>query len=188
MIHRSILATLAILALVFLAAGRSAAAQGNDTWILVNTGNLTLTVLEGSTVRRTYKKISIGRAGTTTDKKQGDNKTPLGEFRLVRIAPKTLFHRFFGLDYPTVGHAERALQAGTIGQEHYVSIRRAFQAGDIPPQATPLGGYLGIHGVGEGDPAIHADFNWTHGCISLTNQQIDDLSTWVHIGMRVVVH
>jgi lipoprotein-anchoring transpeptidase ErfK/SrfK len=185
MIHRSIVA---ILALVFLAAGRSAAAQGNDTWILVNTGNLTLTVLEGSTVRRTYKKISIGRAGTTTDKKQGDDKTPLGEFRLVRIAPKTPYHRFFGLDYPTVGHAERALQAGTIDQEHYAAIRRAFQAGDIPPQATPLGGYLGIHGVGEGDPAIHADFNWTHGCISLTNQQIDDLSNWIHIGMRVVVH
>ena len=184
MIHRFLLGTLT---LVFLATGRSAAAQDNDTWILVNTGNLTLSVLKGDTVRRTYKKISIGRAGTTRDKKQGDSKTPLGEFHLVRIAPKSPFYRFFGLDYPNVGHAERALQAGTIGQEHYAAIRQAFQSGDIPPQATPLGGYLGIHGIGEGDPEIHAKFNWTHGCIALTNQQIDDLSSWVHIGMRVVV-
>jgi len=184
MIYRFLLA---IFSLVLGAGGQSAVAQGNDTWILVDTRKMTLTVLEGNAVRRTYKKIAIGRDGTTTDKKQGDDKTPLGEFHLVRIAPKTPFHRFFGLDYPTTGHAERALQAGTIGPEHYVAIRRAFQAGDIPPQATPLGGYLGIHGVGKGDPAIHAEFNWTHGCIALTNQQIDDLSDWIHIGMRVVV-
>jgi len=178
---------LAIFSLVLAAGGQSAAAQGNDTWILVDTRKMTLSVLEGDTVRRTYKKIAIGRAGTTTDKIQGDDKTPLGKFHLVRIAPKTPFHRFFGLDYPTEGHAERALQAGTIGLEHYVEIRQAFQIGDIPPQATPLGGYLGIHGVGKGDLAIHADFHWTHGCIALTNRQIDDLSNWIHLGMRVVV-
>ena len=178
---------LAIFSLVLAAGGQSTVAQDNDTWILVDTRKMTLSVLEGNTVRRTYKKIAIGRDGTTTDKKQGDDKTPLGEFHLVRIAPKTPFHRFFGLDYPTVGYAERALQAGTIGLDHYVAIRQAFQIGDIPPQETPLGGYLGIHGVGKGDPAIHTDFNWTHGCIALTNQQIDDLSGWVHIGMRVVV-
>jgi len=176
-----------IFPLLLAAGGLSAAAQGNDPWIFVDTHKMTLSVLEGDTVRRTYKKISIGRAGTTTDKKQGDDKTPLGEFHLVRIAPKTLFHRFFGFDYPTMEQAERALQAGTIGQEHYEAIRRALQAGEIPPQETPLGGYLGIHGVGKGDPAIHADFNWTHGCIGLTNQQIDDLSNWIHIGMRVVI-
>ncbi|MEN8763695.1 MAG: L,D-transpeptidase [Thiogranum sp.] len=178
---------LVLFSLVLFAGGQSAAAQGDDTWILVDTRKMTLSVLEGNTVRRTYKKIAIGRAGTTTDKIQGDDKTPLGRFHLVRIAPKTPFHRFFGLDYPTAGHAERALQAGIIGQEHYEAIRQAFQNRDIPPQATPLGGYIGIHGVGKGNPAIHADFNWTHGCIALTNQQIDDLSSWIRIGMPVVV-
>lgn len=184
MIHRFLIV---MLSLLVAAGGWSAAAQGENTWILVDTRNMTLSVVEGDTVRRTYKKIAIGRGGTTIDKKQGDDKTPIGEFHLVRIAPKSPFHRFFGLDYPTVGHAERALQAGIIGPEHYVAIRRAFQSGDIPPQMTPLGGFLGIHGIGEGNSAIHADFNWTHGCIALTNQQIDDLSNWIRIGMRVVV-
>jgi murein L,D-transpeptidase YafK len=172
---------------VLVAGGLSAAARGEETWILVDTRNMTLSVLQGDTVRRTYKRIAIGRGGTTIDKEQGDDKTPLGEFHLVRIAPNSPFHRFFGLDYPTLGHAERALQAGIIGPEDYAAIRRAFETGDIPPQATPLGGFLGIHGIGEGDPAIHADFNWTHGCIALTNQQIDDLSNWIRLGMRVVV-
>ena len=179
--------SIVMLAWAFATAGRSASAQDEEMWILVDTAKLTLSVLEGSTIRRTYKKIAIGRAGTTIDKKQGDDKTPLGEFHLVRIAPKSPFHRFFGLDYPTLQHAERAWRAGIIEREQYVAIRRAFQTGDIPPQATPLGGFLGIHGIGEGDPAIHAKFNWTHGCIALTNQQIDDLANWIYIGMRVIV-
>jgi len=97
MMHRFLLF---ILSLVLAVAGRSAAAQGDDTWILVDTRKMTLSVLEGNTVRHTYKKIAIGRNGTTTDKIQGDDKTPLGEFHLVRIAPKSPFHRFFGIDYP----------------------------------------------------------------------------------------
>ena len=176
-----------ILSLLLVVAGNSAADQEQDTWILVDTRKMALSVLEGNKVRRTYNGIAIGRAGTTTDKKQGDNKTPLGEFRLVRIAPKTPFHRFFGIDYPTVAHAERALQAGTISLQHYIAILRAIQAQDIPPQETPLGGYIGIHGIGVGEAAIHKRFNWTQGCIALTNQQIDDLSKWVYIGMRVVI-
>ncbi len=68
-----------------------------------------------------------------------------------------------------------------------MAILRAFQEQAIPPQETPLGGYIGIHGIGRGDPAIHQKFNWTQGCIALTNRQIDDLSKWVHVGMRVVI-
>ena len=179
--------SIVMLAWALVTGAGSPSAENEEIWILVDTARLTLSVLEGDAVRRTYKKIAIGRAGTTTDKQQGDDKTPLGEFHLVRIAPKSPFHRFFGLDYPTVEHAERALQAGIIDPDHFVAIRRAFQTGDIPPQATPLGGFLGIHGIGEGNPAIHDDFNWTHGCIALTNQQIDDLANWIYLGMRVVV-
>jgi lipoprotein-anchoring transpeptidase ErfK/SrfK len=56
-----------------------------------------------------------------------------------------------------------------------------------PPQHTPLGGYIGIHGIGNGDTQIHETVNWTNGCVALTNQQIDDLETWVYIGMRVAI-
>lgn len=176
-----------ILSLQLFVAGDSAAVRDHDIWILVDTRKMVLTVLEGNKVRRTYKKIAIGRAGTTLDKIQGDNKTPLGEFSLVRITSKSAFHRFFGVDYPTVAHARRAFRAGTITYEHYAAILKAFQVKSTPPQTTPLGGYIGIHGIGAGDPAVHEKFNWTQGCIALTNRQIDDLSKWVYIGMRVVV-
>lgn len=176
-----------IITVLLVVPSNSTATRDRDIWILVDTQKMVLSVLEGNKIRRTYDAIAIGRAGTTPDKKIGDNKTPLGVFRLVRIAPSASFHRFFGINYPTVAHASRALRAGTIGRDHYLAIRRAASTNSIPPQETPLGGYIGIHGVGDGDPTIHKKFNWTQGCVALTNQQIDDLSKWVHLDMRVVI-
>ena len=165
----------------------SSAIRDRDIWILVDTREKVLSVLEGNSVRRTYRDISIGRAGTTRNKIAGDSKTPLGDFRLVRIAPSTRFHRFFGIDYPAVADAERGLRTATISRQQYTAILRAFEAKATPPQQTPLGGYVGIHGVGAGDLSVHQKFNWTQGCVALTNQQIDDLSKWVYLGMRVII-
>jgi hypothetical protein len=175
------------LLLAGLAWATGAAAQGDRIWLLVDTRQMTLQVMQGERVKRTYDNISIGRGGTTRDKRQNDDKTPLGEFHIIRVAADTPFHRFYGFDYPTLEQAGPALQAGVIDQRQYGQIRKAIRAGRIPPQSTPLGGYIGIHGVGAGDVRIHADFNWTNGCIALTNAQIDDLAGWIGIGTRVVV-
>jgi lipoprotein-anchoring transpeptidase ErfK/SrfK len=163
------------------------AAPGADRWIDIDTRALTLTVMEGDRVRRVYENISIGRAGTTTSKRRRDDKTPLGEFRIVRIDDRTPFRRYFGLNYPNRAHALRALQAGRISQREFSSIDRSLRAQRVPPQDTALGGYIGIHGIGAGDARIHAEFNWTHGCIALTNSQIDDLAQWIRPRMRVNV-
>ncbi|MCO6411629.1 MAG: L,D-transpeptidase [Thiogranum sp.] len=148
---------------------------------------MTLSVMQGDVVRRSYENISIGRGGTTVAKRRHDDKTPIGEFRIVRIATDTPFHRFFGLDYPSLQHAEQALKNNLISEAELVSIREALRAKRAPPQTTRLGGYIGIHGIGQGDPAIHENFHWTNGCIALTNDQVDDLNQWIHRGMRVIV-
>ena len=166
---------------------RGALAGEGDTWILIDTGKVSLSVLQGNIVKQTYKNISIGRGGTSSERERHDGKTPLGEFHIVRITSDTPFHRFFALDYPNLERAERARQAGTISQTQYAAIRQAIQTKQVPPQETSLGGYIGIHGIGEGNVAIHEDFNWTNGCIALTNAQIDDLSNWVRIGTKVVI-
>jgi hypothetical protein len=59
--------------------------------------------------------------------------------------------------------------------------------GRLPPQNTALGGRIGLHGLGRGDPKVHQQFNWTNGCIALTNEQIDQLLTWVGKGTRVSI-
>jgi len=176
-----------IVLVAMLSGARGVLAGEADTWILIDTGTMSLSVLQGDIVKRVYRNISIGRGGSTAEKRQHDGKTPLGAFHIVRMTTDTPFHRFFGFDYPNLEHAERARQAGTISQTRYAEIRRAIQAKQVPPQDTALGGYIGIHGIGKGSVAVHEDFNWTNGCIALTNAQIDDLSNWVRIGTKVII-
>jgi len=177
-----------VVALVLTLSGaRDVVAGESDTWVLIDIGKMKLSVLQGDVVRRTYRNISIGRGGSTAEKKQHDGKTPLGKFHIVRMTTDTPFHRFFGLDYPDLERAERARQTGIINQTRYAAIRQTIQTRQVPPQETALGGYIGIHGIGEGSGVIHEDFNWTKGCIALTNAQIDDLSNWLRIGTKVVI-
>ena len=157
----------------------------DDVRILVDTQQLTLTVLQGGRAVMTIEDIAIGRYGTTTDKRRGDNMTPLGHFRIGWISDDTSFHLFMGIDYPRAGMATRAYLEGAVTNKQWQAIRRAARERAVPPQNTPLGGYIGIHGLGEGDPAIHAEYNWTNGCIAVTNEQMDRLAEWVHIGTPV---
>jgi len=181
------LLTSCMLLLAMLTVTPLAPAQDPEIWVLVDTRARTLSVLQGDSVLRVYENIAIGRGGLTADKRKDDEKTPLGEYRVARIAKKTPFHRFFGLDYPTSQQAQRALQAGVLNERQYRSIRAAERRGEAPPQDTPLGGYIGIHGIGAGDPRIHQDFNWTNGCIAISNEQIDDMAPWIRLGTRVLV-
>ncbi|MFQ5643297.1 MAG: murein L,D-transpeptidase family protein [Thiogranum sp.] len=185
-----ILVGLSLCALVLLSSlgdRRHALAGESDTWILIDIDRMSLSVMQGDTVVQTYSNISIGRGGATLEKKRGDGKTPLGEFHIVRITSDTPFHRFFGFDYPDLERVERARQAGTIGPARYAAIRKAIQSQRVPPQETVLGGYIGIHGVGAGNVAVHEDFNWTNGCIALTNAQIDELAGQVRMGTKVII-
>ena len=155
--------------------------------LLVDTDSRTLSVLQGDRVVDRFEDIAIGRYGKSYFKRQGDNKTPLGQFTIRRITTDTRYHRFMGLDYPDLEAASRALEEGAISEDAWRDIRRASRAGKTPPQDTVLGGHIGIHGIGAGDPELHEEFNWTNGCVALTNAQIDRLNHWVQIGTPVEI-
>jgi murein L,D-transpeptidase YafK len=155
--------------------------------VVIDTESDTLQVLKGDKVIRTYENIAIGRYGKTYFKVRGDNKTPLGKFRIGWSNKKTRYHRFLGLTYPDLPAADRALVDGRIDESQWQSIRLASEAGKVPSQKTPLGGLIGIHGIGSGDREVHQEFNWTNGCVALTNEEIDELVKWIKIGTPVEI-
>jgi murein L,D-transpeptidase YafK len=162
-------------------------AAAGDVKLLIDTRRATLTVLEEGAVIQEFDNIAIGRFGTTRYKKRGDNRTPLGTFRIGWITRDTRYHRFMGIDYPDMQTASRALFDGTIDFSLWERVRRDVDAGKTPSQKTPLGGYLGIHGIGEGEIEVHRQFNWTNGCVAVTNEQIDRLAEWVTVGTEVEI-
>ena len=156
-------------------------------WLLVDTQAHELSVMEGEEPIWTFNRIAIGRGGVTPSKLTRDHKTPLGEFHITEIRKSDLFHVFMELNYPNTEHAKAARDADHISEEDYWAIQRAAWKGLMPPQNTRLGGHIGIHGVGRGDLHIHQQFDWTQGCIALTNQQIEQLQALIGTGARVVI-
>ncbi len=155
--------------------------------ILIDTKALTLKVMQGDQETLTFSNIAIGRYGTDTDRRRGDNKTPLGYFTIAWITDDTSFHRFFGFRYPSKEYAKRAFRAGRLDKKTWNTIRQAFASGRLPPQDTVLGGNLGIHGIGRGNVNVHEQYNWTNGCIALTNDQVDRLTKWISVGTSVEI-
>lgn len=159
----------------------------DDVWLLVDTTALKIEVKKGNKTLETINDIAIGRGGAGVKRHRGDNITPFGNYRIGWIGEKSSFRKFFGLTYPSPEDAVEALWQGVIDQSTYNSIVTAHRYHQIPPQNTPLGGRIGIHGLGRADNKIHKSMNWTHGCIALTNGQIDHLSQWIDKGTVVKI-
>ena len=156
--------------------------------IVVDTRKATLTVLDDDNrPLLVLDDISIGRFGARQGKTQGDGMTPLGSYRVTGIRKSKRFHYFISLDYPSLDDAKQGIKSGTITPQQAARIRSAHAKGDQPPQDTALGGYIGLHGIGIGDPKIHQLYNWTNGCIAVTDAQINRLLPLIERGTRTTI-
>lgn len=178
---------LRICSLLFFGLFVGSAVAEDDVWLLVDTNSLKIEVKKGERTVDTISDIAIGRAGAGYKTQRGDNITPYGEYRIGWVGERSAFRRFFGLTYPNAQDARAALIKGIIDKYTYERIVEAVESNQIPPQNTPLGGQIGIHGLGAADVTIHRSMNWTHGCIAMTNSQIDHLSRYVEPGMVVKI-
>ena len=156
-------------------------------WLLVDTKAYKIEVKQGEQSIETINGIAIGRGGAGLKTHRGDDITPQGNYQIGWVGEKSNFRKFFGLTYPSKQDAEVALKRGVISQHDYYDILASHQLNLVPPQNTPLGGQIGIHGLGAGDEKVHQAFDWTHGCIALTNSQIDHLSQWLDTGTVVKI-
>ncbi len=160
---------------------------GDNIWLLIDTQKLELQVKLGDVTLVKYSNISIGRNGSGFKRRRGDDTTPLGKYRISWINRKSRYNLFFGFNYPSIENAGDALKKKLIDQKTYKRIVRSHQSHQVPPQNTPLGGLIGIHGLGRADKKIHESMNWTHGCIALTNEQINNLDKLIKKGTLVIV-
>lgn len=95
--------------------------------------------------------VEIGDAGLGSKQVAGDHKTPEGSFYITEKsvlspADKYLGTRWMRLSYPNIEAAGRGLNSKIIDSNVYNSIVSSINSGGTPPQATALGGGVGIHG------------------------------------------
>lgn len=158
-------------------------------YVEISKSEQALRLRRGKIVYKEYP-IAFGRGDRGAKEIVGDKKTPEGIYRVVGVNESEKFHLFLRLNYPNVKDAFLGLKNKTISRREFDAIIAALKSGRLPPQNTALGGAIGIHGVGaenEKTLKIHANMNWTEGCVALTNSEVTELSQLIHIGTEVVI-
>jgi murein L,D-transpeptidase YafK len=135
--------------------------------IIVEKSKRTMRLLKQDKEVRTYK-IALGRDPVGPKVMQGDNRTPEGVYYVDYKVRNSIYHRALHLSYPNPDDVERAKSLG------------------VAP-----GGSIMIHGMKQdklwmGD--VQYLFNWTNGCIALTNDEIEEVwdlvSSWTPVEIR----
>jgi murein L,D-transpeptidase YafK len=117
--------------------------------------------------------VVFGSNNLDDKKMEGDKKTPEGNFKIANKRVHEKWERYLGLDYPT--------------KESLDKFRQRKQRGEVPSNASPGGG-IGIHGTWPNeDYMIDRYKNWTNGCISLKNEDVQDLYSYVPVGTPVTI-
>lgn len=128
--------------------------------IFVDKSDRTLSVIHKEKTLITYPCV-LGFAPEGDKMKQGDGKTPEGNFGIRAMYPHRSWSYFIWFDYPNAESQKRFAERKKQG---------------IIPASAKIGGEVGIHGVPEGmDEAIDLKEDWTLGCISLKTAHITDL-------------
>lgn len=140
----------------------------------------------------TYRQFHVasGRGGAGKKQRKGDRRTPEGIYRIARLSTSSQFHFFIGLNYPNVEDALVGFRNDVISKEEFNQIIESLKYGKLPPQGTALGGAIGIHGIGLETAEklnMHANLNWTKGCLAVTNNEISTLRRYVSIGTEVII-
>ena len=126
---------------------------------------------------RVYR-VALGFAPEGDKERQGDGRTPEGDFYVCMKNDKSKFYLSLGLNYPDAADAARALDARLITRAQHDRIVRANQQRRCPPWDTALGGEIFIHGGGSAS-------DWTLGCVALDNEHVKELFDHLPAGTPV---
>jgi murein L,D-transpeptidase YafK len=134
--------------------------------VLVEKRARRLTLWFAGYVVREYR-VALGREPLGDKERIGDGRTPEGVYAIDGRNGASEFHRSLHVSYPSAA-----------------DVRQAHEAGAAP------GGEIMLHGLPAGAEwvgAEHTRFDWTEGCIAVTNEEIDELWELVANGTPIEI-
>jgi len=160
----SITTLLSLIAAVFCTAAAASTPQADR--ILIIKSSRTMELLSGGKVMKTYK-VALGTVPVGSKHVEGDHKTPEGSYVIDAKNPQSQFHLSLHISYPSAVDRQRAIGLGT----------RPGGAIMIHGLAKPFA-YLG---------PLHRQTDWTDGCITVTNAEIEEIWKLVPVGTKVEI-
>lgn len=122
--------------------------------VVVRKGARTLELYRSGRLLRAYP-IALGRDPLGHKQQEGDGRTPEGRYVLDYRNPRSSYHKALHVSYPSAADSASARSRG------------------VNP-----GGQIMVHGVRNGlgfVGRLHRIFDWTDGCIAVTDQEIDEI-------------
>lgn len=111
--------------------------------------------------------VSLGFAPVGPKEVQGDGKTPEGKYSIDGKNPHSAYYKNLGISYPDSKDRKNAQKLGK----------------------SP-GGDIKIHGLAPSFAEIgeeHLLTDWTHGCIAVTNPEMEELYTRTAVGTPIEI-
>lgn len=134
--------------------------------VLVIKSDSTLYLQKNGKILKKYH-IVFGGNPKGHKRQEGDERTPEGRYILDYKKENSSFYKAIHISYPNKKDRERALASG------------------VNP-----GGLIMIHGQKNGLgwlSWLSQRFNWTDGCIAVTNQEMDEIWNSVDIGTPIEI-
>jgi murein L,D-transpeptidase YafK len=125
-----------------------------------------LLLLQGGQVLRDYE-VALGSSPLGPKRHRGDGRTPEGRYRIESRVEASQFHRALRISYPNAADRDFARRAG------------------VSP-----GGDVMIHGLPNGERWVgeeHLDFDWTNGCIAVTDDEMNEIWELVDDGTPIEI-
>lgn len=134
--------------------------------IVIVKSSRSLTLLRQGKILKTYK-VALGSDPIGPKMREGDGKTPEGEYRISSKNQHSQFHLSLRISYPNPSDRERAKKLGVS------------PGGDIFIHGLPSAwAWLG---------AAHRKRDWTAGRVAVTNAEIDEIWASVPVGTPVEI-
>jgi murein L,D-transpeptidase YafK len=109
--------------------------------------------------------VALGKNPSGQKSKAGDYRTPEGLYHIDARNPNSRFHLALHVSYPNADDVARARARG-----------------------ISTGGDIMIHGLpnGQGTAGVtHRNYDWTNGCVAVTDQEIEEIWNAVPVGTPI---
>ena len=146
-------------------APRSSAPVAADSLVLNKSRRELVVYYRGDPVRVYY--VALGRNPVGDKEQIGDNRTPEGLFFIQGRNPNSRYHLSLRISYPDATHRARAAKRG-------VEPGGDIMIHGLPAEQAPFG-------------AAHRDYDWTNGCIAVTNREIEELWRVIRDGTPIQI-
>jgi len=134
-----------------------------DKVVVIKSERLMILLKDGEIIK-SYK-VALGRNPEGRKMRQGDDKTPEGLYYLDRRNGNSRFYRSLHISYPNADDIRYA-------RAHGISPGRDIMIHGLPNGYGDVGKW-------------HRTYDWTKGCIAVTNSEIDEIWTLVPNGTPI---